>query len=100
MIASARRIETVRTENGQTIRVGDQVAYASAVSLAMSGGQHIKAHGGRLRVSRVREMAVTMEGWADADPEVTLLLHNGDEVNCTEVARTDGDYDVSMRYGS
>lgn len=85
--ASRPLINSVRTCHGQTIQIGSQVAYAAGKpDRTIHDWMPIPV----LRVANVIQVIVAIPAFAEADACVELVLDDGETVDCTKVAVTDG----------
>lgn len=80
------------TVNNQTLRVGDQVAYAPLPEAMRSGSDtlitfEVATH--PVKVARIVRIIQTGHAFAEADDEYTAVLTDGTKIDVTRLVRTD-----------
>lgn len=88
-----RNIESCGTPRGQTVVIGSQVAYLGNGNIEAGTVLdiiNIKITQRSLKISCVKQITVVSDGFAEADADVKVLLHNGDVVPVEELIVTDG----------
>lgn len=85
------RPRSVETCYRQEIKVGDQVAYSTDVSIGIDrfNPRKLTIKGGQLKVARVVEIIIPDPAYFDQHGTASFLMDNGDRVYRNDVIRTD-----------